>query len=227
MASNGNPDVIPDFEVWDPSSITIKETKTDLQRSLAINGFSSQSIEATLGGGDFGVSAGISAILKVERSTGDASMVAAATKEYYAAYNFPRARLFLDEFTLQVSPDCQRALRDPKKEPSDEKLRKFSERFGHIFATVFQLGGQLQSLKIATSLLSEDESEKRDALKAAVGATFAAQYVSASTKHSRDIVKSTQNTEQKIADLSGLAWTARGGNTLLSAKLVPPISARK
>lgn len=43
-----NPDVIPEFEVWDSSSISIKETATDLQRSLAINGFSTRSIEAAL-----------------------------------------------------------------------------------------------------------------------------------------------------------------------------------
>lgn len=46
--STQNPDVTPEFEVWDSSSISIKETATDLQRSLAINGFSSQSIEAAL-----------------------------------------------------------------------------------------------------------------------------------------------------------------------------------
>jgi hypothetical protein len=89
---------------------------------------------------------------------------------------------------------------------------------GHIFATVFQLGGQLQSSKFAGSMLSTTDSERADALKAAVGASFGAQYVSGSARYSRDTQRSSQNQERKMSDLSNLAWTARGGNTLLCAK---------
>ncbi|KAE9367081.1 hypothetical protein N431DRAFT_487505 [Stipitochalara longipes BDJ] len=220
-----NPDIIPEFEVWDSSSISIKETATDLQRSLAINGFSTRSIEAALGGGAFGVSAGISADLKVEATEGKGDIGINADKEYYAAYNFPRARLFLDELNLEISPQCERELKNLQQDltdrkQTDQKLRRFSELYGHIFATVFQLGGQLQSSKFAGSMLSTTDTERADALKAAVGASFGAQYVSGSTRYSRENQRSSQNHEQKISDLSNLAWIARRGNTLLCAN--PP-----
>lgn len=45
-------------------------------------------------------------------------------------FQFPRARLFLDEYNLQLSPQCQRALKDLNDDPTDQRLREFSERFG-------------------------------------------------------------------------------------------------
>ena len=39
---------IPEFEMDDSSSISIKQIKTDLQRSLAENGFSAKSISTAL-----------------------------------------------------------------------------------------------------------------------------------------------------------------------------------
>ena len=41
-------DGVPEFEVCDSSSISIKQIKTDLQRSLAENGFSAKSISTAL-----------------------------------------------------------------------------------------------------------------------------------------------------------------------------------
>lgn len=67
-------------------------------------------------------------------------------------------------------------------------------------------------------MLLTSETERADALKAAVGASFGAQYVSGSTRYSRDTERGSHKQEQKISNLSNLAWTARGGNTLLCAK---------
>jgi hypothetical protein len=98
---------VPEFEVWDSSSIAIKTTANDLQRSLAANGFSSQSIEADVyalsihidlnltlsrAGGAFGVSAGISAMLKADKRTGRSDLEAQGDKEYYAVYNVNKGK---------------------------------------------------------------------------------------------------------------------------------------
>jgi hypothetical protein len=40
--------VYPEYEVYDASSISIKEASTSLQRSLAENGFSSHSVETAV-----------------------------------------------------------------------------------------------------------------------------------------------------------------------------------
>jgi hypothetical protein len=43
---------------------------------------------------------------------------------------FPRARLFLNKLNLQLSPQYERALKDLKLDPTDQKLRRFSELYG-------------------------------------------------------------------------------------------------
>lgn len=59
MTTPGGPAIyMPEFEVVDASSLSITEVKSDLQRSLAQNGFSSHTVEASVSGGAFGISAG-------------------------------------------------------------------------------------------------------------------------------------------------------------------------
>lgn len=58
MTTPGGPAILPEFEVVDASSISITEVQSDLQRSLAQNGFSSQTVEASVSGGAFGITAG-------------------------------------------------------------------------------------------------------------------------------------------------------------------------
>ncbi len=54
-----NPELyFPEFEVVDASSISIIEIKAGLQSSLAHNGFSSRTVEASASGGAFGIQAG-------------------------------------------------------------------------------------------------------------------------------------------------------------------------
>ncbi|OCT47236.1 hypothetical protein CLCR_02283 [Cladophialophora carrionii] len=215
---------LPEYEVCDSSSISIKQIKTDLQRSLAENGFSAKSISTALGGGAFGVTAGISASLKAESTQTNVVDRDKAEMEYYAAYNFPRARLFLDEDNLALSPQCQRALEAIRRDRTDQQLRKFSEKFGHIFVTACQLGGQLQSSKFAGSLTESKDIQKQDALKSEMGINFNAQYASGSINHGRQRQTGSQDFTGHGVDVSSLAWTARGGNSLLCAN--PPGWAR-
>jgi hypothetical protein len=148
--------------------------------------------------------------------------------------------LFLDEDNLALSAQCQRALQDIRRDPTDQQLRKFSEKFGqflplqaaydainisgHIFVTACQLGGQLQSSKFAGSLTELKDIQKQDALKSEMGINFNAQYASGSINYGKQRQTGTQDFAGRGVDVSSLAWTARGGNSLLCAKSVAPNS---
>ena len=83
--------VVPDFEVFDNSSISINETTSELERSMAQNGFSSLAIQGSISGGAFGVSAAASGGTNTESSTSANKGEFASRKEYTAAYSVGRA----------------------------------------------------------------------------------------------------------------------------------------
>ena len=87
-----------------------------------------------------------------------------------------------------------------------------------MFATQFALGGQLQSSKAASAIFAADETDKFDALKAAVAVSFSSLYASGSAKYAYETQSHENIKEMKSSELSKLAWTARGGDTRLCAK---------
>ncbi|KAL5330988.1 hypothetical protein ACEPPN_000515 [Leptodophora sp. 'Broadleaf-Isolate-01'] len=235
-------EVMPEFEVVDGSSISIHETTTELQKSLAENGFSSLAVQASASGGAFGVSAGVSSGLRKDDASGTASTDIQAEKEYFATYNFPRARVTMDPTNLALSPQATSYLDriisiynrdikpqlDTKSEEIDwtateAALVDFSEKFGHVFATRFQLGGQLLSTKFASSTYEAKEEDFKNSLKTALALSWSSQYTSGSVSTSYERQSHENSKSQTAKDVSQLAWTARGGNTLLCAN--PPLWA--
>jgi hypothetical protein len=69
-------------------------------------------------------------------------------------------------------------------------------------------------------MFSGKETDRRDMLKTAVAASFSSMYASGSMSASYEDQSRVNKQEQSTTDLSKLAWTARGGNTLLCAN--PP-----
>lgn len=112
----------------------------------------------------------------------------------------------------------------PDKDNAIEKanalVRLFFQRFGHIFATSFQLGGQLTATKSAESIASTSETSKRDAMQQAAAVSVGFKVFSASTSVSRGSSQEEKSAASALANDSALAWSARGGNTLLCAN--PP-----
>ncbi len=98
------------------------------------------------------------------------------------------------------------------------KLRNLSTASGHVFATQFCLGGQLQSTKSAKASIFATEEDKTDAFKMAVAASFSCPFASASAKYSNETQVHVNKKGQQSSELSKLAWTARGGDTRLCAK---------
>lgn len=84
--------------------------------------------------------------------------------------------------------------------------------------TSFQLGGQLIATRAATSIAGTEDSQKRDAMKAAAAVSFSSTYVSGSVSASGETTSSSKEHTSNVDSTSSLGWSARGGNTLLCAK---------
>ena len=120
----------PYFEVEDSSSLQVSEAKNEFQRSLAQNAFSQRCIESSISAGDFGIMAGISGKRERTRSSNKQVSSSDRRQEYYATFNFPRARILLDEIELRVSDQCAKQLQALQAQPSYEKLQHFFKLFG-------------------------------------------------------------------------------------------------
>lgn len=96
----------PDYEVFDSSSISIKETRTQVERSMAQNGFSSSAISASIGVSTPYVGVNASATKTNESQDSKNKGDFKDDLEYTASYNFPRARIFLDDLNLEVTKEC-------------------------------------------------------------------------------------------------------------------------
>ena len=60
--------------------------------------------------------------------------------------------------------------------------------------------------------------QKQDALKSEMGVNFNAQYASGSVTYGKQRKTGSMKLSGDGVDVSSLAWTARGGNSLLYAK---------
>lgn len=204
----------PCFQVEDGSSIDVQETKNAFQRSLAHNAFSRQCIESNVSAGDFGIMLGVSGKREHESSSSQASGTTSRNQEYYATFNFPRTRVFLDEEELQLSERCKTALAEIKEDPVYTRLQRFYKLFGHIFVTSVLLGGQQTSSKFAAALNNTANELQQDALRNAIGVQLNAKYVATSAKFSSEKGTSSSSNEQQNSSLSQLGMRSRGGNTL-------------
>ncbi|RTE84716.1 hypothetical protein BHE90_000713 [Fusarium euwallaceae] len=207
----------PFVEIQDTPHIDITEVSTEFQSSLADNAFSSKAVETMVSGGSPLVSVSISAGMKSESSRGKASTEGGQRKEYRATYNFPRARLFLDESTLQVSEYCDNALAALQADPTLAKLVDFQRRFGTIFAQEVLLGGRLESTKAADSFASASTSTAKEDFKASVGAAVSFGPFAASVSGSTETQTGHDRGSNNQRGNSAISFTARGGDTLLCA----------
>ncbi|KAI9796940.1 MAG: hypothetical protein M1833_005886 [Piccolia ochrophora] len=115
-------DPIPQFEVFDASSISIKETHSELERSMAHNGFTSTAIQGSVSGGGFGFAMAASGGSNNEEQHNNNKGEFENRKEYTATYSFPRARVFVEECNLQITPGCKRLLAALRAAASQIKL---------------------------------------------------------------------------------------------------------
>lgn len=206
---------MPFFQVEDSTLVEVYETRNDLQRSLARNAFSRRSIETNLSAGDFGVNVGPLWRRDAGRNAAATDSTDLREQEYYAAYIYPRARIFLDQEELQISRQCQMELTDLERRPSLQALNTFYRRYGHVFVTSVLLGGQQKTTKFAGAVEREDNARQEDAIRWAVGAKVNAPYANVGLQYGRDKGTVEDSTEKDYINSSYLALTATGGDTLL------------
>jgi hypothetical protein len=140
-------------------------------------------------------------------------------QEYYAAYIYPRARVFLDVDELQLSSSCEEELRKLELAPSFQSLQQFYAKFGHVFVTSVLLGGQQKTTKFAGALNKQDNAKQQDAIRWAVGAKVNAPYANIGAQYSREKGSAETVAEKDYVDSSYLALSATGGDTLLGSDI--------
>jgi MAC/Perforin domain len=142
----------------------------------------------------------------------------AQASRLYATYEFPRVVLFLDENSLEPSPQCRKALEAVCADPSPEAVIQFMNRFGHVYPKEVHLGGRLQAMKSLETVSGTSVTEKVEALKLEASAQFNPGFGRGTGKFQ------SANTDSMISNLSisgssqMMAWEARGGDTTLSSK---------
>ncbi|KAM0355040.1 hypothetical protein ACHAPU_000890 [Fusarium lateritium] len=203
---------IPRFRVDDDSSVTVFETKTSFEKSMANSSFSETSFQVAAGGGMFGVSVSAQAGASTGATDSTASVEAKEESSLVVNYNFPRVTLYWDHKSLAVSEEC---LEDIKAVVDPRTLNEFNEKYGHIFSTRVQLGGRLSSSqKVVTSDNSSVEEQARQ-LKASASASVSSSFFQASVSASHEKQSKESNSSAKKDFSSSMAWEATGGDTLL------------
>ncbi|ROW05504.1 hypothetical protein VSDG_00444 [Cytospora chrysosperma] len=203
---------IPDFIVDDQSFVSIYETTSYLQSSLATSAFTSTDVSAAASGSLFGFSMSASASYGESTSTSSDASQASSNKHVTIAYNFPRVTVLLDEGSVELTMECQRDLAEVKDAKS---LTKFLQDYGEFFSSRVQLGGRLFATEEVeeSSTSSSKTEETKKAMKAAASASFGT--FSASVSASHDSNASSEASAAASNAYSSLTWQARGGDTLL------------
>ncbi|KAJ5172169.1 hypothetical protein N7492_004762 [Penicillium capsulatum] len=203
---------IPRYRVDDASYVEVVETQNVVKSSLAKSSFSNNSLEASVSGGFWGVSAAAKA--GYAQSDAEKSLNANTTDHHkvHITYNFPRVTVILDTDSLQPTDDMKEAI---AKVSNKDALNAFSEKYGDIFARRVKLGGKLTSTSDIKSTTTSTESSREKALKISAAASFSAAVASGSAEGSfaTGSKNKTGTEDQKFN--SNLNWEATGGDTTL------------
>ncbi|GIJ91230.1 hypothetical protein Asppvi_010195 [Aspergillus pseudoviridinutans] len=189
---------IPSFYVDDDSKVTVTETRTAFQRSMAREGFSSTAIEANASGSPFGKSISASAALAEENSFSKKSL----TQE--------------TDFTLEVayklSDECEEAIKNIK---TDYDKVQFINDYGDAFPTKVVLGGFLRSSRQVRVKTDEQLEAAKEETKKAAGLSFASPQVSFGMNYAKTTSDTTTTGHGQTIGNAALTWEARGGDTVL------------
>ncbi|RDA84916.1 hypothetical protein CP532_0448 [Ophiocordyceps camponoti-leonardi (nom. inval.)] len=203
---------VPDYIIDDKSYVSIYETETEMQSSMATSSFSELDVAAAGSGSIAGFSGDVSASFASASSEAATNSSSKKSKKVTIAYNFPRVTLFLDGRSLELTPECDNALRKIK---SKQDLYKFQDIYGEFFSTRVQLGGRLFATEDVTSDTASGSKDMAKSMKMAASASFGSIAASASASASYG---SGEDEKKKVSSSSSsvsLTWQANGGDTLL------------
>ncbi|XHF98081.1 hypothetical protein AWENTII_001651 [Aspergillus wentii] len=203
---------IPRYIVTDDSYVNVFETASSLSESVASSSFSQTDIEASAGGSLFGASMSVKAGFSQNDSEAVATAKSSSSRSMNITYNFPRAVLYLDNRSLELTEECKVALEGIKDE---ETLIQFHHDFGHFFATNVELGGKLFASEKFTSAESSKAEEKANAMKVSAAASFSYGAFEANVSASHETQKNSAKSGSRSSMSNSLTWEARGGDTIL------------
>ncbi|KAM4057619.1 MAC/Perforin domain-containing protein [Hirsutella rhossiliensis] len=206
---------IPDFIIDDKSYVSIYETETEMQSSMAASSFSEVDVAAAGGGSYMGFSGEASMSFAAASSQAASSSTGKKSKKATDTIEFPRVTLFLDSRSLELTPECEDALRKVK---TKEDLYKFQDIYGEFFSSRVQLGGRLFATEDVTEDTATSSKEVARSMKLAASASFSGWGASASMSASLAAGGNASKQESSKSSSVSLTWQANGGDTLLCNK---------
>ncbi|KJZ71839.1 hypothetical protein HIM_08767 [Hirsutella minnesotensis 3608] len=206
---------VPDYIIDDKSYVSIYETETEMQSSMATSSFSEIDVAAAGGGSYMGFSGEASASFALASSQAASRSTGNKSKKVTIAYNFPRVTIFLDSRSLELIPECEDALRKVK---TKEDLHKFQDIYGEFFSTRVQLGGRLFATEDVTKDTASSSKEMARSMKIAASASFSGWGANASASASYASGGDKSEKEASTSSSANLTWQANGGDTLLCNK---------
>ncbi|OBS26180.1 hypothetical protein FPOA_00122 [Fusarium poae] len=206
---------IPRFRVDDSSYVNVIETQNGLQASMAKSSFSQSSIEASAGGGFWGVSAAAKGGVATRKGEDKITTNSEEQKQMHVIYSFPRVTVYLDADSLELTDEVKRDIAEVKRLKTKDSVKMFGDKYGHIFSRRVKLGGRLISSHQSTATTADKKAESENSLKAAAAVSVSGYGFSASAEASHETGgrSNTSDTQQDFA--SNMAWEATGGNTVL------------
>ncbi|CAI7638554.1 unnamed protein product [Penicillium discolor] len=203
---------IPRFRVVDGSSVSVYETKTSLASALAKSSFSETVVEASAGGGFWGVSVAAKVGATNTEEDSEASKSSEAKEAMHISYNFPRVVLHLESENLELSDECKEAL---EKVKTQDDVLGFYQQFGTFFARRVELGGRLHSEQESSEFGESTVSQRSHSLKVAASASISSSFFQASASASHENQSNSKDSNEKSSLQSSITWEAQGGDTLL------------
>ncbi|GFF52290.1 hypothetical protein IFM51744_07807 [Aspergillus udagawae] len=203
---------IPRFLVQDDSYINVSENKTSVAEAIADSSLSEHSAEVSVGGGAFGVTAGVKVGYKSQAEVKTASNTTSDSRRMTITYNFPRVVLELDGDSLDISDECKK---DLENITTPEAVQFFRRKYGTFFASRVELGGRLHSSESSDSSAAGKVEERARALKISAAASFSSTYAQGSASGSKEDSSNHSSNNQNSSLSNNLAWEAKGGDTLL------------
>ncbi|OJJ29789.1 hypothetical protein ASPWEDRAFT_55355 [Aspergillus wentii DTO 134E9] len=204
---------IPRFLVQDNSYVSVSENKSSVANAIADSSLAEHSAEFAVGGGAFGVSAGVKVGYKSESTDKTASNSLVDKKRMTITYNFPRVVLELDGESVELSDECQK---DLAVVTTQADVKSFKKKYGTFVATRVELGGRLHSTEESNAFSQESVEEKASSLKIAAAASFSyGSYAQGSVSGEKGDATNHLGKKSSSGLSNSLTWEAKGGDTLL------------
>ncbi|RVD81370.1 uncharacterized protein DFL_009236 [Arthrobotrys flagrans] len=200
---------IPPFYVYDDAEISVTEISHNFQTTMLKEGFSSVAIEANA---TFGIPVSVSASLAKEQSHANQNRSETMVKSLVAIYSFPRVTVELDSDSLELTDECKA---DAYRVTDEEGAEKFYQKYGSVLATSFTLGGFLYSTQDVTTEESSNLAQTKNKTRIAAGLSLQSPYGGGGGNFGKTNYDSSTAGNVSLDQEVRLAWSARGGDTIL------------